>query len=123
MSFNVKRKVFLLGCSWSSLPADYWCACVCAHARTCQQRCQPGFLHLFLEDKDSYLHLNNNLQHIRYFYVLSFIGFIFCLSQEELRWLATEDILKTALDRTFHEIVGGTGTLVRPSLNSGFSFY
>lgn len=94
---------------------------VCACVRTYQQRCQPGFLHL-LEDKDSYLHLNNNLQHIKYFYVLSFIGFIFCLSQEELRWLATEDIIKTALDCTFHEMVGETGTLVRPSLNSGFSF-
>lgn len=52
-------------------------------------------------------------------YSLSLVLY-FCLSQEELRWLATEDILKTALDRTFHEIVGGTGTLVRPSLNSGF---
>lgn len=51
---------------------------VCACVRTYQQRCQPGFLHL-LEDKDSYLHLNNNLQHIKYlctlfhwFYILSF---------------------------------------------------
>lgn len=74
MNFNVERKVFLLGCIWSSFPAEFACAHVCV----CEQKCQLCFIPLFLEDNDSYLNMSNNLQHIKYLYIHYFISLTFC---------------------------------------------
>lgn len=106
MSLNVERKAFLLGCIWSSFPADCWCACVCV----CKWKRQPCSMHLLLEGSDGGLHLNN-LQHIRYFYVLYFVGFIFCLFRRGTK-LAGYGRHNKNSTCTFRGIVEGTGTLV-----------
>lgn len=101
-SFPVRLYLELISC---------WLCWYALRVCVCKQKCQLCFMCLFLEDNDSYLHMNNNLQHIKYFYICYFIGFIFCLFEEELKLLTPEDIIKTVPYCTFHRTVEGTGTL------------